>query len=123
MGPVESAVRRSIRVGEVLQTPARGKSFVVDSVDDRGVVLLFGRMRTRTPFSWAALEGVRIEFKDRGWIVIGGWRSVEGNPGTLDGYLKGIMKRDTAGWIASLLDAAGVAELERGHPGRIRILD
>jgi hypothetical protein len=56
-----------------------------------------------------------------GWIVIGGRRDVMGNPGTLDGYLKDYMKRDTAGWVAALLESAGVVELERGRPGRMRV--
>ena len=106
----------------MLATPSQGKPFVVESINHRGVVLLFGKKQTKTPFSWSALEGIRTQFGRGNWTVIGGRRDVEGNPGTLDGYLKTYMKRDTAGWIASLLEAAGVVELDRGTPGRFRVV-
>ena len=122
MGPVELAIRRSIRAGDELKTPAQEKIFVVYAIDENGVVLLFGRKQTSTRFSWVALEGIRTQFLDSGWIVIGGRRDVQGNPGTLDGYVKQVMKRDTAAWIASLLEAAGVVELDRSRPGRMRVI-
>lgn len=122
MGPVESAIRRSIRPGDDLETPAKRKLFTVDAIDENGVVLLFGRKKTSTRFNWASLEGVRTTFLHSGWIVIGGRREVQGNPGTLDSYVKQVMKRDTAGWVASLLEAAGIVELDRARPGRMRII-
>lgn len=121
MGPVELAVSTALRENDVLRTPSQGQPFVVDTIDDRGVVLLFGEKRTKTPFSWSTLEGVRVEFMGLGWIPIGGRRDSQGNPGTLDGYLKTAMKRDTAGWVASLLEAAGILEIDRGRPAKIRI--
>lgn len=122
MGPVESAIRESIRAGENLKTPAQKKSFTVETINDKGVVLLLGRKRTRTPFSWEALEGVRIEFVNSGWIAIGGDRNAQGNPGTLDGYVKQVVKRDTAGWVAALFEAAGIVEIDRSRPGRLRVI-
>lgn len=122
MGPIESAVRRSIRAGESLETPAQKKAFTVDSIDQIGVVLLFGRKQTRTPFTWEALEGIRAEFLHSGWIVIGGRRDVHGEPGTLDGYVKQVVNRDAAGYVASLLEAAGVVELDWARPGHMRVI-
>jgi hypothetical protein len=46
---------------------------------------------------------------------------VEGNPGTLDGYLKGCIKRDTAAWVARVLADAGVVQLDLGPPVRVRL--
>lgn len=37
--------------------------------------------------------------RSRDWVKIGGRYEVEGDPGTLDGYLKTVMKRATAGWV------------------------
>jgi len=121
MGPVESAIRENIRCGERLETPAQRKPFTVDTIDRNGVALLFGKQQTRTPFKWVVLESVRTEFLNSGWIVIGGRRDVEGEPGTLDGFIKQVVNRDSAGYIASLLEAAGVVELDRSRPGRMRV--
>lgn len=122
MGPVELAVRRFVRAGETLETPAQMKSSKVDTIDEGGVVLLFGRKQTPTPFTWEALERIRTQCLQSGWIVIGGRRDVHGEPGTLDGYVKQVVNRDAAGYIASLFEAAGVAELDRSRPGRMRIV-
>lgn len=103
-------------------TPAQQRLFTVDKIDELGVVLLLGKKQTRTPFSWGALEGVRNQFLNSEWILIGGSRNVQGVPGNLDGYVKQGMKRDTAGWVASLLEAAGIVELDRTRLGRMRII-
>jgi hypothetical protein len=55
MGPVEEAIRGFIHEGDVLTTPAQNAPFVVGSIDHRGVVLLFGKQRTKTRFSWSVL--------------------------------------------------------------------
>ena len=60
MGPVESAIRRSIRVGESLETPAQMKTFTVDTIDQSGVVLLFGQKQTPTLFTREALNMARL---------------------------------------------------------------
>ena len=78
MGPVEMAIRESVKEGTVLATPSQGKPFVVESINHRGVVLLFGKKQTKTPFSWSALEGIRTQFGRGNWTVIGGRRDVEG---------------------------------------------
>lgn len=122
MGPVEKAIRGSLHEGDILSTPSQDAPFVVGTIDHRGVVLLFGKQRTKTRFSWSVLEGARTQFGHSSWIVIGGRHDVEGNPGTLDGYLKEYVKRNTAAWVASLLEAAGVIEIDRGSPVRIRVL-
>lgn len=121
MGPIETAVRSSLSEGAILKTPTQGQPFIVETIDSRGVVLLIGAKRTRTAFSWSVLEDVDTAFRNQGWVVIGGRRDVEGNPGTLDGYLKSYVKRDTAGWVASLLQSAGVVDIDRTRPGRIRV--
>jgi hypothetical protein len=67
------------------------------------------------------LEGV-IEFlRGKGWVEIGMTYDVAGRTGTLDGYLKGYMKRATAGWVAALFEAAGLVQIDRGRPARVRL--
>jgi hypothetical protein len=98
------------------------KTFTVDTIDQSGVVLLFGQKQTPTLFTWEALESIRAHCLNSGWIVIGGRRDVHGEPGTLDGFVKQVVNRAAAGYIASLLEAAGIAELERSRPGRMRVI-
>jgi hypothetical protein len=54
-----------------------------------------------------------------GTIDIGGRHEVAGNPGTLDGYLKGCTPVNTAGWVAVLLEEAGIVAVVRDRPARV----
>jgi hypothetical protein len=122
MGPVESAIRRSPQVRQPLFTPAQQQRFTVDTIDEEGVTLRIGRLGTRTSFTWETLEGIRRRFMDEEWIVIGGGHNAVGVPGTLDGEVKRVVNRDAAGHLASLLEAAGVVELDRHRPVRMHVI-
>jgi hypothetical protein len=119
---VEAAIRRSIYPGQELLTPARKKPFWVGEVDGAGLVLLMGQGHWRVRLSWACLEGVVPFVRERGGTIpIGGRHDVIGNPGTLDEWLKGCVKTTTAGWIAAVLEEAGVVEVTNDIPQRIRL--
>jgi hypothetical protein len=120
--PARRAIQGSIISGTRLTTPARGAPFTVAKVDDRGVVLLFGAKETPTPFSWSSLEGAVEFLRGKGWVTIGGVYDTGSTPGTLDSYLKGYMKRATAGWVAALFEAAGLVQLDRRPPSRVRLV-
>lgn len=122
MGPVEMAVRRAISPGQRLHTPTRRAPFTVERVDSQGVVLLLGKGQWATGLSWECLEGV-IPFIVRhgGVVPIGGRHEVTGNPGTLDEHLKGCISRTTAGWVAAMLDEAGVLRIIHDRPATVRL--
>jgi hypothetical protein len=114
-------VRSSVEPRSVLTTLTETASFVVHSIDANGVVLLFGPKATPTPFSWDCLEGAADFLRGRDWVPVGANRVLAGNPGTLDEYLKQRVPRQTANYVAVLLERAGVVELDRGRPARVRL--
>jgi hypothetical protein len=59
--------------------------------------------------------------RGRDWVDVGGKYQVEGEPGTLDGYLKHFTKTSTANWIAKVLAEAEVVDLGDGRPLRVRL--
>jgi hypothetical protein len=119
---VEVAIRRAVHPGLELRTPSRKKPFLVHSLDSEGVVLLLGSGRWRTRIDWECLEGVVPFIQDRGGeIPIGGRHDVKGNPGTLDEWLKKCVSRTTAGWVAVVLEKAGVVEVVGRRPQRVRL--
>ena len=122
MGPVERAVRANLREGEELQTPGQGKPFWVHRIDGRGLVLLLGKGRWETPISWEALEGIPNLLRGRGWVRTTGSFAPEPDTTTLSGYLKQFVYRETANWVAVVLDKAGVIELDRSRPLSARLL-
>ncbi|MBX3286407.1 MAG: hypothetical protein KF703_13750 [Actinobacteria bacterium] len=90
-------------------------------MDDQGVVLLLGAQEAWTPLRWEAWEGSARFLADRDWVHIGSKYDTGADAGTLDEYLKGHMKRATAGWVAAVLEHAGVVEIDRGRPARVRL--
>lgn len=117
---VEAAIRSSIHPGEVLPTPTGTATFVVDKMDAAGMSLLFGPKMTKTLLTWRCLEGVPRYLRGQGWVPVGANRDVNGNYG-LDGYLKHWIKRQTANYVAVVLERAGVLELDRGRPAKVRL--
>jgi len=121
IGPVEVAIRKHLHEGQKLHTPTQGAPFVVGRIDQVTVTLLLGGKRTATPLPWSCWEGVPQFLSGKGWVDIGGRYSVDADPSTLDGYLKTHMKRATAGWVAAVLEAALVIEIDRARPARVRL--
>ena len=52
----------------------------------------------------------------------GGQFSVEGEPDTLDGYLKRFTRVSTSRWVSRVLVEAGIVEADSDLPLRIRLL-
>jgi hypothetical protein len=121
VGQVQRAIRAAVPSGAHLSTPARGASFVVARVDDRGIVLLLGEQQAWTPLTWNCLEGIVPFLAGKGWVEIGSRYETSADPDTLDGYLKGCLKRATAGWVAAVLERSGLVEIDRRPPARVRL--
>ncbi len=121
MGRVEDAVRREVLPGESLTTPSRRGRFIVARYTVDGLILLLGEKEARTPPPWRALEEIPEVLRGRGWVPIGGSYSVSSQPGSLDQHLKKYLNRATAGWVAVVLESAGVATLDRSRPMRVKL--
>lgn len=83
-------------------------------------MLLLGAKQASTPLPRRALEGRPGHLRGRGWILISGVYSTDSQAGSLDEYLKGFLKRATAGWVAVVLDKAVVLEIDRSRPARVK---
>ena len=118
---VERAVRANLSEGERLHTPAQAAAFTIARLDHDALVLLLGKKEAWTPIAWSCLEGIPEFLRGRGWVLIGSVFSTSSEPGSLDSYLKTCLKRATAGWVAVVLERAGVVEIDRTRPVRVRL--
>jgi hypothetical protein len=119
--PVEQAIRAHIAAGARLPTPTGSATFIVHELRESELVLLLGDKQAWTPLSWECLEGTLKFLQGRGWVRVGANRVLPGDPATLDGYLKGCLKRQTANYVAVVLQRAHLVELDRGPPARVRL--
>lgn len=122
-GPVESAIRDRIPVGTRLPTPTGRATFVVSELNVEGVVLLLGEKRARTRLSWSCLEEIPDVLQNRGWLRVGATRDSQPTADglTLDAHMKKCVKRQTADYVAVVLERAGLVDLDRERPARVRL--
>ena len=123
VGPVEQAIKEALAPPVSLVTPMRNAPFELEKFERRGIVLLLGAQLTPTPISWKCLEGVPEHLRGRGWVKIGSKYELDSEPGTLDAYLKGCIARATGGWVAVVLEKAGVVDIRRERPAAVRLRD
>ncbi|MDD5701028.1 MAG: hypothetical protein PHU23_03165 [Dehalococcoidales bacterium] len=121
----ESAIRSKIFQGQILQTPDLLKSapFEVGVIDSVGIVLLFGLKRTETLIPWRCLEGIPSFLRGKDWVEIGTIFDVKAKSDTLDSYMKQWINRGTAGWVAVVLEKAGIVEIDRKRPLKLRLIE
>jgi hypothetical protein len=87
-----------------------------------GIIPELGQQRTTTFFPWQCLEAVTPFLLSQGRVPINGsGKSRSVVPGTLDGFLKSHVNRLTAGWVAAVLEKAGVIEIERTRPAYVKL--
>lgn len=122
-GPVENAIRAHVIPGSRLPTPTGNATFLVHELREFELILLLGEKQTWTPLSWDCLEGTLSFLRGRAWVRVGANRDPSGDPATLDGYLKGCMtyKRQTANYVAVLLERAGLVDVDRNRPASVRL--
>lgn len=120
-GRVESAVRAAVSPGQRFSTPSgRGSPTVARYATDK-MVLLLGDKEAWTPIPWEALEAVPALLRGRSWVPIGSIYSTTAIEGTLDGHLKGFVARATGGWVAVMLETAGVIDIDKSRPARVKL--
>jgi hypothetical protein len=110
-----------VSTGDRLATPSGRGQFTVSQYTADGLVLLLGETQAWTPLPWQALEQVPDLLRGRGWVLIGTAYSTGSMPGSLDAHLKTFLKRATAGWVAVVLESAGVIMMDRARPARIKL--
>jgi hypothetical protein len=54
-------------------------------------------------------------------VLVGSVCSTQSQPGTLDEYLKTSLQRATAGWVAAMLEHAGVVAIDGSRPARVKL--
>ena len=101
--------------------PAGPGGFKIARYTSEELVLLLGKKEAWTSLPWPAMEGVPDFLRGRGWVAIGSLYSTDSQPGSLDEYMKSFLKRATAGWVAVVLERAGVLVIDRSRPARVKL--
>ena len=123
-GPVEAAIRATVRRGETLNSNSGRATFVIEELGSEGVVLGIGdRAKWSAVTSWASVEGIPALLEGRGWVKVGSKHGADVDPDSLDAYLKLSTSRSSGSYLPVVLERAGVVELDRRRPASVRLRD
>lgn len=106
--------------GEQLRTPVMGSKFLVRNVSPTGVTLILGG-GWKTPIPAECWNGIPTFLKGRDWIEIGAIHG-RSKSGTLEKYIDGFISRSAGNYVASVLERAGIVEIDRQRPSKIRLI-
>lgn len=122
-GVIETAIRQLVTPGAILHTVPARAPFEVRELSERSLVLLFGGKKTRTNISWPCLESTMCLLTHRDWVEIRSVHDTTGVRGSLDGHLKsnGGPRRTVGGYVAAVLEAARIVEVDSSRPARVRL--
>ena len=119
MKSVEVSIRQ-VGLGTFYTVPG-GAPFDVDKFSKSGVQLLFGKRKTRTRLGWDCLEGIPDFLRKKDWVEIGARYDVTVKPRSLEAYLRSCLRRSTGGYVAALLAAADIVDVDPHAPARVRL--
>jgi len=104
-----------------LETPS-GKQFKVVHIDGEKVLVETGRTPTTLRIPGSALEEAPRFLRGKGWVRIGAVHELSSET-SLDSFLKRFSHGTSlASYVASLLELAGIAEIDRTRPAKIRLV-
>ncbi len=118
-----SILMSKLKAGDVLETPIRRKKFNVESISPSGITLMIGK-GWRTPIPAECWDGIPNFLKGKGWVEIRGKHLCESEPGTLEYYLNKSkpQSRSTSNYVAPILEHAGIVEIDRKLPSKVRLI-
>lgn len=117
---VMSLLMGKLKAGDILVTPIQGKKFKVESISPSGITLILGK-KWRTPIPADCWNGIPNYLFDKGWVEIGAIHGIS-KPGTLENYIDGFISRSAGNYVASILEHAGIVEIDRDLPSKIRLI-
>ncbi len=119
---VMSILIEKLKDGDKLGTPAQNKEFTVAHISGAEVVLLIGKER-ETTIPAECLNGIPNFLQGKDWIEIGAIHSYDYKPGTLEDYINNTKteKTSTGNYVASILEYAGIVDIERRAPCKVRL--
>lgn len=117
---VMSQLMGKMNPGQLLYTPIQKKKFKIHSIYPSGITLILGK-KWKTPIPAACWDGIPGYLKGKGWVEIGAIHGIS-KPGTLENYIDRFIPRSAGNYVASILEYAGIVEIERSLPSKVRLI-
>lgn len=111
-----------LKDGDILVTPVQGKEFIVKHISEVEVILVIGKSR-RTAIPAECLNGIPNFLKGMDWVEIGAIHDYVCKPGTLEDYINDSKPEKTSvgNYVASILEHAGIVDIDRKPPSKVRL--
>ena len=104
-----------------MKTPS-GKEFKIVHINSEKIIVETGKKPSRLKIPVSALEEIPDFLRGKGWVKIGAIHEISSNEVSLDSFLKKYSHGTSlAAYVAPLLELAGIAEICRLRPAKIRL--
>jgi hypothetical protein len=121
MSTIMTRIGETIRIGSPLKTPSGYAEFTVSNIRSNEVILEIGETKNELRIPAACFEGAPDFLRDKGWIRISA-KHGEANVDTFDGYVQGFTRGiSAASYVAPILEEAGIVEIDRSRPAKLRL--
>lgn len=122
--PVIDKIVNVIPIGSKLETPTGRAEFVVSHIGQKNIILQVGEKEFKIPAK--CFEYGPGFLKDEDWVYIGAEHQTNNEETseeeTFDTYLKNFTQgKSVSSYVAPILEKAGIAEIDRNRPARIRL--
>ena len=113
----------TISVGQRLGTPSKRSPFEIIHLDQSKIRFRVGKNNSSIDVNKIWVDSLPKYFSDlgNGWLEIGASKQSESKPKSLDAHFKRYGKTMVASYVASTLEAASIADIDRGSPNKIRL--
>lgn len=111
----------TIPIGSVLRTPSGNAEFTMSNIRSNEVVIEIGKKKAELRIPATCFEVVPDFLRDKGWIRISSTHGTA-NVGTFDEYVQGFTHgTSAASYVAPILEEAGIVEIDRSRPAKLRL--
>lgn len=117
---VMSQLMAKIIPGQVLYTPVRKSPFKIYSISLSGITLRLGK-KWNTPIPAACWDGIPNYLRGKDYVEIGAIHGIS-KIGTLENYIDRFIPRSAGNYVASVLEYAGIVEIDRKLPSKVRLV-
>lgn len=113
-----------LKDGDKLGTPVQSKEFTLKHISEVEVTILIGKGR-KTTIPAECLNGIPDFLKGNDWVEIGAIHDYACKPGSLEDYINNSKSEKTSvgNYVASILEHAGIVEIDRDAPSRVRLIN
>jgi len=115
------AITTQVSPGMKIATPSGRAKFEIYHINSLRVMIHVGKKRSTIKIPAQCFEDVPNFLLGKGWVRIGAiHKTIQED--TFDSFVKQYTRRSAASYVAPILEKAGIIEIDRSIPAKVRLI-